>query len=392
MKKVADKHQAERAIRAKKLNEFELANAIRRHFDKNPLKQELNAMVHESIVVARLLKGFDKVWNKNRGVLKVIQDYQTIDAIQEAAAGGRLNAVHCGDVIRFFGEVAEEHPDLNAAREAFQVGGKDFWDKKKSANAILPKVGHQADPGTRVRLSTKHSLGAPDATLHDRMKTYGATPQDLQKTRKVAFRSLELRTAGEMAQIGAGMKIWAPQDLDILYRIETAFGLRVGATISGTTTDTLYFLSVFGKVRMDPIFFLLPFATIVAPGHHSFIEAAMPLALARKVDYSIGLYSTLLPAESNSAAAPALGKTLRQYEDDQRNRLMVVFFSQREVPGGYWEFDKSPPERTLFGSIAHADREMMQQFKGMSKGYLNELDLERWVRQSRLRNARAPLA
>jgi hypothetical protein len=288
--------------------------------------------------------------------------------------------------------VAEEHPDLDAARKAFQVGGKDFWDKKKSANAILPKVGQQGDPGTRVRLGTKHPLGAPDQALHDRMRTYGATTQDLQKTLKIAFRSLELRTAGEMSQIGAGMKVWVPQDLDILYRIETTFGLRVGATISGTTTDTLYFLSVFGKVRMDPIFYLLPFATIVAPGHHSFIEAAMPLALAGKVEYSIGLYSTLMPSETKSAAAPELKKTLRQYEDDQRNRLMIVFFSQREVPGGYWEFDKASPERTLFGHIGHADREMMQQFKGMSKGYLNELDLERWVRQSRLRNARAPLA
>ncbi len=392
MKKVAGKDQAERAIRAKKLNEFELANAIRHHFDTGLLKSELNAMVYESIIIAKGMKGFDKVWNKNLNTLKVIMHYRDIESMENAAGNGSMSAVHCGDVIRFFGEIAEEHPDLNQVRENFQIGGKDFWDKKKSVDAILPMEGQQADPGTRVRLGTKHKLGPLSDSMKGKMGRFGATQQDLNRTRKVSFRSLEFRSEGEMTQIGAGMKVWSPQDLDILYRIEVAFGLRVGATISGTTTDTLYFLKVFGKFGMDPIFYLLPFATIVAPGHHSLIEAAIPLALAGKINYCIGLYSTLMPDGPRSAAAAEVVKTLVQYEHDQRNRLMLVFFSQREIPGGYWQFTTSPPERTLFASIGKADREMMLQFRGMGKPYMTELDLERWIRNSRLRNARAPIA
>jgi hypothetical protein len=394
MEKVAGKEQAEMAMRAKKTNEFELANAIRRHFDAAPLKGELNDMVYQSIVIAKGMKGFDKVWAKNRNTLAVIRDYQTIERMETAASQGMMSAVHCGDVVRFFGEIAEEHPDLNQAREAFQVGGKDFWDKKKSANAILPQHGSQADPGTRVRLGTEHKLDPISPAMQAKMQPFGATPQDMNRTRKAHFRSLERRSAGEMSQIGAGMRVWAPQDLDILYRIEITFGLRVGATISGTTTDTLYFLSVFGRYAMDPIFYLLPLATIIAPGHHSLIEAAIPLTLAGRIDYSIGLYSTLMPQGSNSGAAAAVEKTLQQYEKDQRNRLMIVFYSQPETPGGYWQFSnkKGSPEQNLFADMGKADRELMQQFHGMGKSYLNELDLERWVRNSHLRNARAPIA
>ena len=117
----------------------------------------------------------------------------------------------------------------------------------------------------------------------------------------------------------------------------------------------------------------------------------MPLALSGLINYSIGLYHTLMPEGSTSGAAGAMWKTLLDYEAKDNNRLMLVFFSQREQPGGYWEFHTSP-ERILFSSMANADRPMMMQFRGMNKGYLNELDLERWVRQSRLRNARAPFA
>lgn len=394
MKKIIDSGAARVAIREKKLNEFELAGAIRDHFDSQPLKRELNDMVLESTVLATMMKGFDSVWNGNRGKVAVVNAYRDVGALQKAAQEGRVSALHCGDFIRIFGEITEVkenkveiHPDLKAAKEAFQIGGDEFWKKESSVDKHLPMVGQKADPGTRVRLGTKQRLPDISNSMRERIEKFG---QVRSGPRKVAFRNLEPRSPAESGQIGAGMVVWAPQDLDILYRIEVAFGLRVGATISGTTADTLYFLSVFGKVGMDPIFYLLPFATIVAPGHHSLIEAALPLALAGHIGYRIGSYQTLMPIrESSSPAARGIRRTLKNFEDDPRNRLMLVWFLQREIPGGYWE--ATMEERPLFRSMAQADADLMRQFRTMSQPYMTELDLERWVRNAATGRPRAPI-
>ena len=83
---------------------------------------------------------------------------------------------------------------------------------------------------------------------------------------------------------GAGIARWMPTEKDVLYRIERTFGLKVGATISGTTTDTLFFLETVPQ-RVDPIFYLLPVATIAAQKHHSLVETAAALTLCGKVTY-----------------------------------------------------------------------------------------------------------
>ena len=399
MRKTADKFTTEAYIRVKKCHEFKLANAIRDHFGKGQLRNELNELVYAALIKLPDMPGAEKVWNKNRAVLKVISAYNNSLADMTAAAKrGLMNPIHCGDVIRLYGEVAEEDKvSKNADKKRVEIqniGGSQFWDKKKSP-AILPQVDMTGpkvtvDPGTRVRLGTKENIGPVSASMQTKIAPFDNSFNP-NKPRVVKFRGLEARSPGEMKQIGGGMVGWAPQDTDILYRIEIAFGLRVGATISGTTTDTLYFLNVFEHViDLDPIFYLLPLATIVAPGHHSLIEAAMPLSIHERIAYSIGLYSTLLPIGAKHPAAGDILSTLTEFERHEDNRLLLVFFQQREVPAGCWEFEKGGAERTWFQDMAKADKNLMTKFKSMNKPYLTELDLDGWFRQARLRNAGAP--
>ena len=394
MKKIFGEDAARSAIYAKKYNEFELANAIRRHFDTGALSRDLNDMVAGSSIFAEMLtqnNAFQKTWDDNSW-MDVRKAYPTIRSLQDAAIAGRVKALHCGDWIRIFGEIAEKVPDMNTVRVDFQVGGDEFWLKKKGISDHMPMIDlitgefPDVDPGTRVRLGTGPKRLPGGRAQGQKLDGF------FSGDRVVHFRSFEKRSDLEKKQLGGGMTVWSPQERDILYRIESAFGLRVGATISGTTTDTLYFLSVFGGLGMDPIFYLLPFATIAAPGHHSLIEVAMPLALNDKIDYSIGYYTSLLPQGSTHTAVSDMKKTLAQYEHDMRNRKMIVWFKTAEVPGGYWQVDPiQPGEIRTFTAMAKIGRPMMQQFSAMRTAYMFELDLLKWYRNARRGNPRTPI-
>ncbi|TLX71652.1 hypothetical protein E9993_20000 [Labilibacter sediminis] len=390
MKKVFDGQKVKEVIRMKKQNEFDLAVDIRNRFDKGELKRELNNMVWMSTIVAPNLPGFEKVWKKN-GWIGVISHYKHIDKLEEAAYRGNVKAEYCGDWIRVFGEIAEESPNLNLEKEMFQRHYDKFWDKKKSVNDHMPMSGKgPAFPGNRVRLGTSHKLGDISGEMQAKIKKFGAIQQS---SREVRFRNLEIRAISEMSQIGGGMKVWSPQERDICYRIEVAFGLRVGATISGTTTDTLFFLKYFGSWLngyMDPIFYMLPFATIAAAGHHSLIEVALPLSLWGLIDYTIGNYTSLIPKmKSSSVGSHAIKEILRKYEQNENNRRILVYFLQSEVPAGYWEFESS--DQGVFNTMAKADKQLMSQFSAMPKPYMDELTLSKWYRNARQGNPRLKL-
>ena len=85
----------------------------------------------------------------------------------------------------------------------------------------------------------------------------------------------------------------------VVGKMERVFGYPVmGADISGTTADSTYVVERFGPTvgeHFDPVMYLLPFATIVAGGHHHLLEVAGTLTLYGVIDYTIGVYETLLP-------------------------------------------------------------------------------------------------
>lgn len=137
----------------------------------------------------------------------------------------------------------------------------------------------------------------------------------------------------------AGLNRWQVMQGDTTGKMDQVFGLMPGATISGTTTDNIYFYKRFGGLWMNPIFYLLPTATIVSGGHHSLLEVGLPLMLNNICKYKVGLYSTLFPNNAVTAGAPpgvmALKNKLLLAEAQPTNHLMLIHYSGNRPTGCY---------------------------------------------------------
>ncbi len=417
IKKTADRTRAEGYVKQKKKLEWDLAKKMRDHFNTGTLKIQLNTMIANALRQMVEIDGWQDVWTKNVGILKALSAYGSPANTLHHADCASISPEFCGDLIRLYGEVLEEAEKgpLDAQRRAAQLGGADYWDKPKGFDKIVPKMnlntGKYPDPpGTRVRLGTTEKRDMSysmvprirkfdpgfDPFVRDERGNYVFNKDGKRrfKSKKVKPVPVERRAPDEDEQIGAGMVRWIPQANDLLCRVETTFGLRIGATISGTTTDTIFFVNRFMRdlqcIDADPIFYMLPFATIASEGHHSLIETALPLALHGKIDYSIGLYSGLLPIGSRHYAARAIKATLKSFEDSTDNRLLLAFFRQRQEIGGCWEFAKTGSDRQVFERMAKADENMLKMFSHLKKGYATELMLDGWYRKSRRGQANAP--
>jgi len=142
-------------------------------------------------------------------------------------------------------------------------------------------------------------------------------------------------------------------------KIEDLFGLPVGADISGTTADQVYFINRFCErceIQFDPIFYVFPLASLVRPRHHSLVEVALTLSSVDIINYHVGFYSTLLPENSKHASAARIGNVFKKWENHQWNNSILVYFKKDNRIDGGWHFgaptsDKS--YRRLSGVCDH---------------------------------------
>jgi hypothetical protein len=125
------------------------------------------------------------------------------------------------------------------------------------------------------------------------------------------------------------------------------FGLVPLADISGTTTDSIYFTERFAiHTGGDPVFYLLPLATIVAGGHHSLLEVALSLNINKIVDYRIGFYTSLFPP-GGVKASRTIRNALFQSENQRINRYMLVYYAAgdnptiRGIPAGCFLYEQN---------------------------------------------------
>jgi hypothetical protein len=148
-----------------------------------------------------------------------------------------------------------------------------------------------------------------------------------------------------LVSMEGGQKIFALKDTSTIGKIDKAFGLVPAADISGTTADTMFFFSKFPKI--DPLFQMLPLATIVAGAHHSTIEVALPLTQNGIIDYDIGFYTTLFPTKAKHSAAGAVKKVLEMAEKEKLNHFLLVWYTKdgKAIEGAY-EF--KPSEKKQF--------------------------------------------
>jgi hypothetical protein len=167
---------------------------------------------------------------------------------------------------------------------------------------------------------------------------------------------------------GGGIANFELLTYDTVLKIDRVFGLMPGASISGTTTDLMFFMDTFAHGDWDPIYYLLACADFVARGHHTLVETALPLALNGYIDYSIGFYTSLMPTGHHGPAKPATShpaqgavwNALSRAENDRRNRLMLIDYDRStRWYNGCYVTDRTDQR---FKLLATADDNMLATF------------------------------
>jgi hypothetical protein len=361
-----DEDRIKRLIQEKQANEIELSWDLLEVFNTHepligPLRQlvsfavdELEDMKRESQIGHRIVKtAWDKevAGPKNKTLIK----YGTLIKIRNNVPA--LKAEECNDIIRYYGEVVElagkkyraqkkaskytpppgtlkKYDALDTEKGTFRRGGDPVW-----------KAGRQRDK-TPPTAPVEHPYNAP---------------YDFIYSQKGGIANITLR------------------DTSTVLKIDRVFGLGLAGDISGTTTDALFFINrysnlfraqfnqypLFAAALDDPIYQLLPLATLVAGGHHSLVESALSLTINRHltgVNYKIGLYTSLLPDNTNHPTRGEIWNKLHLAETNLRNRLMLIYYKRPTRIGGCFLFAKKGVERYQFEQLATANLHLLHTF------------------------------
>lgn len=328
-------------VKDKYSHEFQLAKNILAEFNKPAILGELRRICKQSTVLLEWVQDadpsdFEKNHKKDLSTYGCftkhgIKTWSPL-SILRSKISENWDASDCGDFIRVFGEIFEKNPkyrgyvtdkNINQQRLEPQKGGADHWAKA----------------GLRDR-----SLKLPGPELSDIHTALRAIP-------------------GEH-----GILRWQQGDRDTCGKLDKLFGLCPGATISGTTTDNIFFFDKFSRGGVDSLMYLLPMAAIVGNGHHTTIEVALPLSLNNKMDYVVGLYSTLMPkptlkptrSPAMLEAASAIEDILEIYEKSPFNRLMVLSYTKDGKIENCHLFDqKNAADRKAWTKFALCSQAMM---------------------------------
>jgi hypothetical protein len=299
-------------MNAKRILEVEVARAMRNHFQRyyaytiRKLVQELvwqMLSVREETLNSALTKpGCTnlRLWT-TRGVPAT---YAGVRRLIDAQHQWSLD--ECSDIIRLFGELAEHLPAWTAHNR-----GKSKmrpWPTFEQPQKAKDKFGH------------RHRDELPE--------------------------NQRARRGSPYINIGAlwrGVERYVFLPHSVISAIDKTFGLKPeGGDVSGTTTDSIYAMRWAGAVAgvssgtMSALQ-LLPMVTMVPQGHHTLLECAYPLSRFGYIDYHIGYYRSLVPMDTSDTIRSDLGRTLGPYEDDVRNKRILVWGRGAQKRGVWME-------------------------------------------------------
>jgi hypothetical protein len=330
--------------------EIELAWELLEIFNDKPIIDGLRGLVRPAIDEMESLRrgggpeksAFETAWKKEGGLYDVTKEKGGWDGIVKGGVDTLL-AQHCAELIRLYGEVVEtaakagieKYRALDAKRKSYQKGDPSHWSRAAGG-------GRQREFSEEQTRKMVH--GPVTKEVYDRHAHYAA-----QQGYVWTFSQ----------SMGGGIFVWDLKDASTIYKLDKVFGLMAAADISGTTTDNLFFINQFKQGNLDPMFLLLPAATIVAGAHHSMLEVATALTLNDVCNYSVGLYTTMFPVKStvDDAGAKRLKLALHMAEHDPRNRLMLNYYDANGRVAGCFLYDHS--ESREFALISRADAEML---------------------------------
>lgn len=258
----------------------------------------------------------------------------------------KFDAQECSDTIRLYGTFVEKMveaagPQLKAYQDLLKkkmaertgAGGEGLGAEKDAVwNTAQNKDGsYKAAAGRhRWRFEAKGPVSAYQKAIED------AGPGSVHEF---------------LVSMKGGQALFGLADSSTIGKIDRTFGLVPAADISGTTADTIFFMKKFVHNQahtIDPIFDLLPLATIVAGAHHSLLEVALPLSTNKIVDYHVGYYSTLMPkrdglpnhkgvTEIKAAldAAEKMNNKKLGNETFTNHHMFVTYDAPKKVSGAY---------------------------------------------------------
>lgn len=303
-----------------------------------------------------------KAWQGEMGKVALCKKYprgfNSIDPNQ-------LDAQDCSDLVRLYGAFIEIAGPLRATGAAGDRGDYELQNVLRES--------HRVDFHTRTGPGGQRT----DAIWNqDQAQPFGRHRDKGQPAPTSAVHDFLKSQKGGMAFITL-------VDTSTVHRIDQVFGLVPAADISGTTTDNIYFMERFKNntaAANDPIYHLLPLATIVSGAHHSLIEVALSLSLNGIIDYHIGFYSTLLPRGGREGAAE-IRAALTAAEGNPRNRHMLVHYRGRTQVAGCFLFESR--DHWAFRDFARSTA-VLRHFRTIP-AWPNEAQLRAFCLQQRLR-------
>ncbi len=355
--------------------EQNLALDLLAEFDKEgngligPLRQmagkALEDLLSQKIPIQDLASALKSSFRRKAGVWSAIGDEKLLSIWQQNGWDGgiadrhkpdvalqqlqqkahSLTASQCSDVIRLYGAVAEKWGaspgltggQLDTLKGQYRPGGKMVWGPHARARA-------KPAPGA---IPAEHKQWQMPAAVHG---------IDFKQAGKEQIKE---KLPGQQRSIKVTV-------FSTVKKIDNAFGLPLGADISGTTADSIFFIERFARrcgIKYDPIYQLLALATLVAARHHALLEVALTMTLNKIITYSIGFYSTLLPAGSTHPAKGAIDNVFKEHENHDWNDHILAYFDQHQKRVGGYLFEGGEIDR--FKKLATTGPDFMWLFTTM---------------------------
>ena len=154
-----------------------------------------------------------------------------------------LNAVDCSDIIRFYGEVVER----GAKRPKLKPVPKGTPEPPQVPSRLGPTIEALDEKRKGYQKDTAH-LGTWEKDPAKGGKRLRKKTSELTPEEKAAHEQGLTATERVISSKKGGISRWKQVEGDLMLRMDMAFGLTKGATISGTTTDTIFFINRFSML------------------------------------------------------------------------------------------------------------------------------------------------
>ncbi|AUH52345.1 hypothetical protein CXB49_16800 [Chromobacterium sp. ATCC 53434] len=374
MQAINDQKAIDTFIQQKALNEFRMAKELCELFDNERfwLHDQLQTITATALNSLVQFNAYLKNGGKypktaplvggvyfSEGKLKIFQ-HVVFDAHDHAGNLDKASATftqllattpNCqtiGEIVRVFAGVCEkvkDSPDalrevqtltyIKTADQARLIGFGDFCSTLGAYRTT--QYGEAAfSPRSRARCDGKNGNPTP--------------ARDGRAIDPAIAEALGLRPADKVA---TGNTFYLPLlPGDVVRAIDSVLGLPQGASISGTTSDTIWALETLsnfiyvgsGGNTADANLILLALAAIVSGYHHTALEVGLPMTINGYISYQPGLYTSFQsPAMAATRAGARIREILLAYENAEANRLMLI--TQRTATDRELTlFDKRDPD------------------------------------------------